>query len=188
MKKRKACRLQSLTDEINVYEISLANNTSKHSLYDVTDVKVERDKENSKNGRGKSVHSAPISQGGKNEIKNQRKSISKYLIERIPKEVAAQAMFCHSMSLVVVLIQFRSGRSLFPVQTTSRKRLLSVHDLVSSMTEYLQNLDYYKVKGVTFTPTYKEHMFEIMKILQSVQNTIQSSRRSADRIHLSPRF
>ncbi|KAK6626167.1 hypothetical protein RUM43_006473 [Polyplax serrata] len=174
LRRRKSNQLLPVIDNYRLRDVSPQNHNQTRIFPDG-----KQGKENWLDGdRSQTARSAPISIKSKSETKLK----STYVVMDIPRNVTAEAVFCHSLSFVTVLIQFRSGRALFPVQTTCRKRLLTVQDLVTSLTDYLRAFerdDENIIGGVKLKSAYKEHMIEVMQMLSDVQTSIYSSRRSA---------
>lgn len=133
----------------------------------------------------KYIHSAPTLPTKKN-FKWQTKEIKKFnsecLFDNIPKSVASQAKFCHNVSLVANLIQYRSGRSLFPLSTSFKKGFLTIQEIVSSVIEYIEKVNFTKeeMNSVGSTFFYKQHMIEVLQLLKnSSECSINYSKTSA---------
>lgn len=101
-----------------------------------------------------------------------------WIVKGISRDMVDQATFCHCFTLVTYIIQYRAGRSLFPVNTTSRKRQLTIQDLVTSMISYVENLE---KEEWDVSEKYKEHMLEMCKILRSVELNMHPSRVNTQR-------
>lgn len=101
-----------------------------------------------------------------------------WIVNGISRVTVDQATFSHCFTLVTYIIQYRAGRSLFPVNTSTRKRQLTIQDLVTSMISYVENLE---KEQWNVSEMFKEHMLEMAKILRGVEINMHPSRINTQR-------
>lgn len=92
----------------------------------------------------------------------------------LPEEALKNARFCHCFTILTYLVQFRAGRALFPLLTSSRRRPWSAQDVVRLMIDYIE-LAHSRMSHL-YSPFYMHHLMDMAKILLTVEEEISTAR------------
>lgn len=90
----------------------------------------------------------------------------------VPEPALQTASFCHCFSLLTYLVQYRAGRSLFPIQTSLRRRPWTAQDMIALMVDYIQLVH----SQEQHSPFYQHHLMDMARILLSVEEEISTAR------------
>ncbi|KAL0272732.1 UNVERIFIED_CONTAM: hypothetical protein PYX00_005593 [Menopon gallinae] len=149
---------------------------TKIKLPPITDRQEIRSKSENLNTFNISKHSSRSLKGNRSappfpadeKIHHQKEKISSdRMLKRIPKEVANEAKFCHCLSMIVYIIQYQGGRSLFPLEVASRRRRITVLDLSETIINYINGRMFFSARNPLTTDDYQEHMLKLIEILKS---------------------
>lgn len=99
------------------------------------------------------------------------------IIPGVPNTILEQALFTHCFSMVTYLTQYRAGRTLFPVNISTRRRHLTMFDMISSMINYIQ-----KFEQNNTNESNSQHFSNLMIILVNVEKNIVMLRKNPNAV------